>query len=197
MGTNCLAAIESFGGCATDVVLIDLGAPALPAGDALRAMSRAYPVVRIIVIAPPIDRSVLADALRSGVRGIVPKAAPAQLLSMSIRTVLAGQYWIEREMVTDLVETFCTLPPRTRPAIGDRRFGLTNRELEIVSLLIGGYANKQIADKCAIGQRTVKHHVANIFEKLGVSSRLEAVLFAVQHQIVPTDRSRDPRSLAV
>ena len=63
--------------------------------------------------------------------------------------------------------------------------------------MIGGYANKQIADKCAIAERTVKHHLANIFEKLGVSSRLEAVLFAVQHQIVPTDRSRDPRSLAV
>ena len=197
MGADCLAAVDAVRGCAPHVVLIDLGAPVLPEGDALRAIGLAHPPARMIIIAPPIGRSVLADALRSGVRGIVPKSAPTRLLAMSIRTVVAGQYWIERDMVSDLVETFCTLPPRARPAIVDRRFGLTNRELEVVSLLIGGYANKQIADKCAIGERTVKHHLANIFEKLGVSSRHRAVLFAVRHQIVAVDRSDAPRSVAV
>ena len=196
MAANCLAAVDAVRGCAPDVVLIDLGAPVLPEGDALRAIGRAHPPARVIVITPPIGRSVLADALRSGVRGIVRRSAPTQLLAMSIRAVVAGQYWIDREMVTDLVETFCSLPLRARPAIADRRFGLTNRELEIVSLLIAGYANKQIAEKCAIAERTVKHHLANIFEKLDVSSRLEVLLFALHHQIVPINRSGDRSSLS-
>jgi DNA-binding NarL/FixJ family response regulator len=96
---------------------------------------------------------------------------------------MAGQYWVGRESVSDLIKALrsVSLPPGgAAPAKG---FGLTPRELEIVPLVVAGYSNPDIAQRCSISEQTVKHHMSNIFDKLGVSNRLELALFAVNHQL--------------
>ena len=192
---DCAEGADSADECTPDVVLVDVNASVLPDGDALTKFVRLCAAARVIVIVPAISPSVISTLLRCGVRGIVPKASPSELLFRSIRTVLSGQYWIERDMVSGLVEAICA-PPQASPATHGQSFHLTGREREIVSLLVGGYANKEIADKCAISQRTVKHHLANVFAKFGCSSRLEVVLFALHHRLVPINRSSDRSSLS-
>jgi DNA-binding NarL/FixJ family response regulator len=99
-----------------------------------------------------------------------------------MRAVMAGQYWVGRECVGELIDKMrerAAVPAEPRRAT----FGLTARELEIVSTVVGGYANSDIAQKYSISVKTVKHHLTNIFDKLGVANRLELALFAVHHRL--------------
>ena len=97
---------------------------------------------------------------------------------------MAGQYWVGRDRVADLVTTLRELPIAP-PAPSRKHFGLTPRELEVIAVIVGGYSNSDIALKLSISEKTVKHHLTNIFEKLGVSNRLELALFALHHNLVP------------
>jgi DNA-binding NarL/FixJ family response regulator len=101
----------------------------------------------------------------------------------AIRTVMAGEYWVGREPVSNLVQYLRTLVQTTAQEAKQRKFGLTPRELEIVSAVVAGFANKEIAEHFKISEDTVKHHLSNIFDKLGVSTRLELALFAVNQSL--------------
>jgi DNA-binding NarL/FixJ family response regulator len=96
---------------------------------------------------------------------------------------MEGQYWVGRDRVADLVTTLRELSISTPPP-SPNNFGLTPRELEVVAVIVGGYSNRDIAVKLSISEKTVKHHLTNIFEKLGVSNRLELALFALHHSLV-------------
>ncbi len=87
--------------------------------------------------------------------------------------------------MADLVDTLRTLAPEGK-ADKRKKFGLTKRELEVLTEIVSGYTNKEIAQKLTLSEDTVKHHVTNIFNKLGVSNRLELALYAVHHQLVDT-----------
>lgn len=165
-----------------DVILLDLAMPHSDGMDALRGLSAAEVPVRTLLLAASIDKTQVVQALRLGARGVLLKEATTQRLFDSIRCVMAGQYWVGRESVSDLVKALRNLSPvddRPRP----RDFGLTARQLEIVTLVVAGYSNPDIAQRCSISEQTVKHHMSNIFDKLGVSTRLELALFAVNHEL--------------
>jgi len=121
------------------------------------------------------------------VRGIVDKSVTSQLLFKSVRAVAAGEYWVERDIIADLTQRLHADASPMAAAPRQRPFGLTERELQIVSLLIAGYGNKGIAARCGIRERTVKQHLTNIFKKVGVSNRLELALFALEEHLVVTD----------
>ena len=171
----------------SEVVLVDLPHAASPDRRALRALIAFCAPARVIILTPRLEHSRTMEVLRLGVRGIVDKSVTAQLLFKSVRAVAAGEYWVERNIIADLTQrphaetSPATDAPRQRP------FGLTERELHIISLLIAGFGNKAIGDRCGIRERTVKQHLTNIFEKVGVSSRLELALFALQERLVVTD----------
>jgi len=153
-------------------------------------LARACPSARILVLAPSLEKSETADALRLGIHGVVRKDMSGDVLCQSIRTVASGQYWVEPENLGDVVERLCA--PSSPGAGVSRRanaFGLTKRELDIVSLLVDGLANKEIADKCAIAPRTVKHHLTHLFEKLGVSNRVELVIAALHNRLAVRESS--------
>ena len=99
---------------------------------------------------------------------------------------MAGQYWVGREQVSDLVAALRGLTNGGEPVGSPQSFGLTERELEIIATIVAGHANKDIAEKLAISEKTVKHHLTNIFDKLGVSNRLELALFALHHRLPMT-----------
>ena len=96
---------------------------------------------------------------------------------------MAGQYWFGDDSFADLVEVLRTHVWMNHAPQADTCFGLTVRELEIVSALAAAYCNKEIAQKLSISEKTVKHHLSNIFAKLGLSRRLELALFAVKHRL--------------
>lgn len=181
---DCAEAVELVRALRPDVLLLDLATSTLPAGGTLKTLANTCATARIIMLTPGIKKSDVAEAVRVGVRGIVVKGATVKLFFKSIRAVVAGQYWVDRETVTDLAQSLHTASSSAADALGPRRFGLTGRELQIVSLLISGCANKEIADSCGIRERTVKQHLTNVFDKLGVSNRLELALFALQERLI-------------
>ncbi|MGH9789357.1 MAG: response regulator [Candidatus Acidiferrales bacterium] len=167
-----------------DVLLLDLAMPHQPGLDALRELAAASAPVRTILLTVAIEKAQLVEALQLGARGVVLKETSTELLLKSIRSVVAGQYWVGREAVTDLVRVLRDLIPAAGEEAKKKAYGLTPRELEIVSAIVLGYTNKDIARKFSISEDTVKHHLTNIFDKVGVSNRLELALFAIEHRLV-------------
>ena len=149
--------------------------------------------VRVILLTAAAEKSQIVEALQLGARGVVLKDSATQLLLKAIQTVMAGEYWVGRESVSNLVQYLRTLMQSTHDEARQKKFGLTPRELEIVSAVVAGYSNKEIAEYFKISEDTVKHHLSNIFDKLGVSTRLELALFAV-NQALPLKTLRDQKS---
>jgi two-component system, NarL family, nitrate/nitrite response regulator NarL len=104
-------------------------------------------------------------------------------LMKGIRTVMNGQYWVGRESVADMV-SYLREQAAQQPPSPAKSYGLTKRELEILGTIVSGLSNKEIAQKFSLSEDTVKHHLTNIFDKVGVSSRLELALFAINHRLV-------------
>jgi DNA-binding NarL/FixJ family response regulator len=165
-----------------DILLLDLAMPRVPGLTALKELEEAGSPTKTIMLTAQIERAEIVTALQLGARGVVLKEAATQLLLKSIRCVMEGQYWVGREGVADLVQMLRQMMSEDE----SRRphFGLTRRELDIVGAIVAGFANKDIARKFSISEDTVKHHLTNIFDKTGVSNRLELALFAVDHKIV-------------
>jgi two-component system nitrate/nitrite response regulator NarL len=167
-----------------DVLLLDLAMPRVTGLEALRELSKAAPEVRTIVLAAVVERGQVVEALELGARGVVLKESATSLLLKSIRAVMAGQFWVAQGGVSDLVKTLRELKSAPDERTQKKTFGLTPRELEIIAAIVAGYTNKDMAQKLRISEQTVKHHLTNIFDKLGVSNRLELALFAVNHHLV-------------
>jgi two-component system nitrate/nitrite response regulator NarL len=165
-----------------DVLLLDLRMPGGPGLQALREISRAVPPIRTIVLTAEVGDSDVVEALQLGARGVVMKHSPPEMLLKSIRSVAAGEYWVGRERVADLIEMMRERRVSSGVALRGPTFGLTPRELQMVSAVVAGCSNGDIAAKFAISTKTVKHHLTNIFDKLGVSNRLELALFAVHRR---------------
>jgi len=146
-------------------------------GPAAEDLRRAV-VARALVTAA-VEKKQMVEALQLGARGVVLKDSATQLLLKSIHAVMAGEYWVGRDSVSNLVQYLRNLMQTTNEETKQKKFGLTPRELEIVSAVVAGYANREIAEYFKISEDTVKHHLSNIFDKLGVSTRLELALFAV------------------
>ena len=165
-----------------DVLLLDLAMPHATGLDALRDLSNkggAVALVRIILLTAAVEKKQIVEALQLGARGVVLKDSATQLLLKSIHAVMSGEYWVGRDSVSNLVQYLRNLMQSTVEETKQKKYGLTPRELEVVSAVVAGYANREIAEYFKISEDTVKHHLSNIFDKLGVSTRLELALFAV------------------
>jgi DNA-binding NarL/FixJ family response regulator len=168
-----------------DILLLDLAMPRHPGLEALRELSSGAGAtgVRVILLTAAAEKAQIVEALQLGARGVVLKDSATQLLLKAIHSVMSGEYWVGRESVSNLVQYLRTLVQSTGEEAKQKKFGLTPRELEIVSAVVAGYANKEIAVYFKISEDTVKHHLSNIFDKLGVSTRLELALFAVNQSL--------------
>lgn len=162
-----------------DVLLLDLAMPGMAGLVALRELNVAKTRTRILLLTAAIERTEIMTALQLGARGVVLKESASDVLFKSIRAVMAGQYWVGRSVI-DLASTLRGLSTASNPP-PRRNFGLTPRELEIIGVILGGYSNGDIALRFSISEKTVKHHLTNIFDKVGVSNRLELALFALHH----------------
>lgn len=166
-----------------DILLLDLAMPRLPGLEVLRELSSTSIETRTILLTAAVEKEQIVEALQVGARGVVSKEAATELLFKAIRTVVGGQYWVGRQEVSDLVAALRGLLP-TGADDRQRSFGLTRRELEIVAAIVEGCTNRDIALKFSLSEDTVKHHLTHIFDKLGVSNRLELAMFAVNHRLV-------------
>jgi two-component system, NarL family, nitrate/nitrite response regulator NarL len=164
-----------------DVMLLDFSMPNKSGLDVIRELGHTR--IRTILLTAGVKKPDVLELLQRGVRGVVLKGAPTDLLYKGIRSVQRGEVWIGREMVADVVEQLAT-QAKGGFAARPRDFGLTPRELEILRPLVEGDTNKGIAERLSVGLDTVKHHLTNIFDKTGASNRLELALFALHHGLV-------------
>jgi two-component system, NarL family, nitrate/nitrite response regulator NarL len=171
-----------------DVLLLDLMMPRMTGLETLRELSNSPTPVRTIMLTASIAKEQIAQALQLGARGIVLKDAPTDILMKSIDAVMGGKFWVGENSVTDLVEILrAYLPPAGAARDTKRNFGLTPREFDVVESIVSGFTNRDIAKKYSISEQTVKHHLRSIFDKVGVSNRLELALFAINHRLVSNE----------
>ena len=167
--------------CEPDILLLDMTVPKLMGSDVLRQLSMAGLPVRVLVLTSDIGSNETVQALNLGARGIVLKNSTSTMLFECIRRVMAGEYWVPPDSIASLVERLRHSPPRHTPR--NTQFGLTGREMEIILEVVSGASNPEIARKLSISEQTVKHHLTHIFDKLGVYTRVELALFAVNHKL--------------
>ncbi|TDE40623.1 response regulator transcription factor [Nonomuraea mesophila] len=172
-----------------DVVLMDLHMPGLDGVGATELITLELPEVRVLALSTfDLDENVLA-ALRAGAGGFLPKDVSPEELIDGVRVVHRGESAVAPRLLTRLIGTFVRAadgrdddrPPRREPA---EVAGLTEREREILVLIARGRSNAEIATALSVSPSTVKNHVTNLFAKLGVRDRAQAVIVAYEAGLV-------------
>lgn len=167
-----------------DVLLLDLAMPGLSGLDVLRALGESLKKVRALLLVAGIEKPEILNALRLGARGVVLKASATTMLFKALRAVMANEYWVGRDTVADLVENFVHGEAPESSGLAPRSFRLTPREFDVLELVVDAHSNRDVAQRLLLSEETVKHHIRNIFDKTGVSNRLELTLFAMHHRLV-------------
>lgn len=160
-----------------DVLLLDLAMPRASGLDALRELSTSSAGTRVLLLTVAIEDAQIVEALQLGARGVVLKEAATELLFKAIRSVVAGQYWLRHETVTDIVHHLREHASAARREASPAE-RLTARERQVIAAVATGESNREIATRLGLSEITVKHHVSNIFDKLGVSNRAELAVYA-------------------
>ena len=165
-----------------DVLLLDLSMPQVPGLEVLKRLPKETEALHTILLTASVEQSEIIEGLLLGAEGVVPKHSSSEMLFKSIRTVMAGELWVSRDMVTSLAGIL-----RGWSGTKGRKvkvFDLTRRELEIIAAVIDGMPNKDIAKMFQISEYTVKHHLTSVFDKVGVTNRVELATFAIEHDLV-------------
>ena len=177
-GSQC---IQLLGKLRPDILLLDLRMPDKDGLAVLEEVNFDSLPTRVIVLTATEDDREVVRAVRMGARGIVLKDSATDLLIKSIRTVYSGEIWLDKKKTSDVIEAFKKSaesgPRRDKPLLSDR-------EKEIVGLVAQGFRNREIGEKLFISEQTVKNHLHNIFDKLGVSDRLELALYSLHHKVI-------------
>jgi DNA-binding NarL/FixJ family response regulator len=163
-----------------DVLLLDVAMPRMGGVEALTALAAGS--TKVMLLTAGIDPSDLLRAVQLGARAVILKESATRVLIDGIYRVVEGKYVIGAGVADDLAQAVRQLATPASP-----RYGLTARELEIVSSVVQGDSNRNIADRLGISLQTVKHHLTNIFDKTGASSRLELALMAIRQGLVQPD----------
>lgn len=158
-----------------DVVLLDVSMPGWGGLVAAEKISTACPSSAIVMLTVSEDKDKLLAAFKAGARAYVLKGVSAQELANVIRAASRGDVYVSPSLAAEMLVTL------TRAPAPDALQELTEREREILQLIGTGLTNREIGAKVFLSEKTVKHHVTNILQKLQVRSRVEAALFAAQH----------------
>jgi len=173
-----------------DILLLDLKMPGLDGLATLQRLQASKNKTRVIVLTASDDKNEFVQAMKLGTSGIVLKQTATELLIKSIRKVHAGEIWLDSHTTAAVIRQFVANDeppapsmPSAPPTRERERSPLSQREREIVALVAQGFKNKEMAEKMFISEQTVKNHLHNIFDKLGVSDRLELALYAIHNNL--------------
>lgn len=150
--------------------------------EIVKEIAVALPAIRTILLVKSMEMPEIIDALKSGACAVVARDSQESLLLNSIDAVAAGDCWIGGERVAGDAAAMLRRLEHARQ--NTRQFGLTARELDIARRIMSGDTNREIAERLAISENTVKRHVLNIFDKVGVSTRVELALFVAYHRVL-------------
>src|SRR5690348_2621557 len=171
-----------------DVVLTELKLPNSDGVSVLRTLHTRAPQAKVILFTSSENKEDFIEAMKLGCCGILPKDASPGMILKSIQKVQAGEIWLDSNTTAAVIRQFAApmesaLAQVTANAKPRERAQLSQREREIIVLIAQGYKNKEIAEKMFITEQTVKNHLHNVFDKLGVSDRLELALYAIHNSL--------------
>ncbi|HEX8927052.1 MAG TPA: response regulator transcription factor [Terriglobales bacterium] len=165
-----------------DVLLIERNGSGSNWLSGLRKVGQLGIPVKALLISEAGTEDAVLEGFEFGLRGVVPKDAPAETLFKSIRCVSAGEYWLGRDRIAGVMDYLrrAKVDTHTNP---ETHLGLTARERDVIRALLTGASNKEIAQSLAISNQAVRHHLCSIFHKVGVANRLELVLFVMENRL--------------
>ncbi len=161
-----------------DVILMDLMMPEVDGVAATRTIGERWPDIKIIALTSFQEKELIHEALRAGAIGYLLKNVTVEELAAAIRSAHAGQSSLAPEAVQALINA-TSLHTQSKPA-----YNLTEREMEVLALLVEGLNNREIAERLIVSRATAKAHVSHIFDKMGVSNRAEAITLALRENII-------------
>jgi two-component system, NarL family, nitrate/nitrite response regulator NarL len=182
-----MEAIEKAVSLDPDVVMMDLRLPRVDGLTVLRSIHTRAPRSKVILFSGAESKDEFVEAMKLGCSGILSKESAISLIERSITKVYAGEIWLDSNTTAAVIRQFASPAEFPAPANNGKstreRAQLSQREREIIILIAQGYKNKEIAEKMCITEQTVKNHLHNVFDKLGVSDRLELALYAIHNSL--------------
>ena len=175
-GVEALAAVER---ARPDVLVADVKMPGLTGLEILRRLHEQGSTTRVVLLTAHMTDAQVVEAVRLNVAGIILKESASRTLVQCVRTVAQGGRWLDQQTVHGALESML----RREAGIAKASKTLTKRELEIVRMVATGLRNKQIGEKLTISEGTVKMHLHSIYEKLGISGRVELTNYARENEL--------------
>jgi two-component system, NarL family, nitrate/nitrite response regulator NarL len=176
-GNDCIKMLSKL---VPDILLLDLRMPDKDGLTVLKEVNFEQLPTRVVVLTAAEDDRDVIHAIRLGARGVVLKQSASDLLVKSIHKIHSGEIWLDNNITAEVVKAFA------KSSDGgirrDKRL-LSDRETQVIQLVTQGYRNKEMGEKLFISEQTVKNHLHNIFDKLGVSDRLELALYSIHHHL--------------
>lgn len=184
--SNGMKAIEMAKQHQPDAVVLDVLMPGLSGLDVLANIVKSAPGTKVVLLTSSESEEDMLTAIKAGARGYVVKSTPLPQLVDGIEQVLEGGAVVSPKMGGKLFDTVRQLL-RHREVVAGRKPTLTGREIEVLGLVAQGRTSREIGDLLYISENTVKNHVRNILDKLGLHSRNEAVMYAVREELISID----------
>lgn len=171
-----------------DVVVTDITMPEMNGIDMTRELTKEFPDIRVVILSVHSRKTFIMEALKAGARGYVLKDSAGEKLLDAVQAVLAGDSYLDSPVAGHIVDEFVKMPSATEPAGGGGGGeSLTDRERQILSLVVEGFSNKQIAEKLFLSPKTVDNHRAKIMSKLGRRDVIGLVKYALATGLVDPD----------
>jgi DNA-binding NarL/FixJ family response regulator len=166
-----------------EILLLDLAMPDGAGLDVLRALNAngAIDTVRVVLLTAAAEKREMIEALQLGARGLVLKHSATSILHKCIRAVVAGEYWFGHDRLPDMIDALRQL---REPQVASPAQTLTRREIHVIAAVVSGATNRDISEQLGVSEQTIKNHLSHIYDKVGVSNRLELALFAIHHNLL-------------
>ncbi|MCB2193496.1 MAG: response regulator transcription factor [Deltaproteobacteria bacterium] len=183
---NGLEGLTLIGKLQPDVVVTDITMPEMNGIDMTRELTKEYPDMRVVILSVHSRKTFIMEALKAGARGYVLKDSAGEKLLDAVEAVLAGDSYLDSPVAGHIVDEFVKMPSPAEPATSGGET-LTDRERQILSLVVEGFSNKQIAEKLFLSPKTVDNHRAKIMSKLGRRDVIGLVKYALATGLVDPD----------
>jgi len=175
-----------------DIILFELNLMGQSDLDFVPTLVKSSSGSRLILVTEITDPKALQKIVEDGVVGVIYKTQPPETLTKAIEKVHSGEVWLERSLIANVLSRLSRAKPSQEiESEADSIIRLSEREKEVVKLIGQGYKNKRISTELCISETTVRHHLTSIYDKLGVSDRLELLVYAHQYGLVPATKRED------
>jgi two-component system, NarL family, nitrate/nitrite response regulator NarL len=182
---SCNEALETITKLKPDIILVELNLTGKPNTEMLSSIVKASEGMRLILLTETNDPKIHQKVVEEGIVGVVYKTQSPETLLKAIEKVYAGEVWLERSLIANVLSRLSRKPPENKvDPEAESITRLSEREKEVVRLIGQGFKNKRISSELCISETTVRHHLTSIYSKLGVSDRLELLVYAHRNGLV-------------